>query len=234
MPEGITESSRAPIPRVPARAGVNRFVWDLRAAPLRDFPGLIMYQTDTRGPMVPPGRYQVRLTAGGQTLTQPIAINKDRRLTKVTDADLAEQFAFATEVGAAFSQTSDMVVRIRRLKAETASRLDGVREPVVRAAGEKLVSDLTAIEGELYQYKNRATKDPLNFPPKLNNKIAVLLSVVDAGDGKPTEQSYSVYRELSVKLAAEKARLDALVAKDLAAFNAQLTRVGKPPISLTS
>ena len=230
MPEGITESSRAPVPRVPAQAGVNRFMWDLRSAPLRDFPGLIMYQTDTRGPVVPPGRYQVRLTAGGQTATQPIVVKKDARLAGVSDADIDEQFHFATDIGAAFSQTSDMVVRIRRLKSAVASRLDGVRDPAIRAAGEKLAADLTAVEGELYQYRNRATKDPLNFPPKLNNKIAVLLSVVDSGDGKPTEQSYSVYRQLSVALAAQQTRLQTLVATDLAAINARLARVGKAPI----
>jgi hypothetical protein len=231
MPDGITESSRAPIPGLPARPGVNRFVWDLRSAPLRDFPGLIMYQTDTRGPMMPPGRYQVRLTANGRSLTQQIVVKKDTRLKDVADADLAEQFQFATEIGAAFSRTSDMIVRIRRIKAQIAARLDDVRDPAVRAAGDKLTADLTAIEGELYQYRNRATKDPLNFPPKLNNKIAVLLSVVDSGDGKPTEQSYSVFRQLSVALAAEQARLDALVARDLAAFNAQLARMRKMPVS---
>ena len=230
MPEGITESSRAPVPRVSAQPGVNRFVWDLRSAPLRDFPGLIMYQTDTRGPVVPPGRYQVRLTAGGQTATQPIVVKKDVRLTTVSDADIEEQFHLATDIGAAFSQTSDMVVRIGRLKSAIAARVDGVRDPAIRAAGEKLAADLTAVEGELYQYRNRATKDPVNFPPKLNNRIAVLLSVVDSGDGKPTEQSYSVYRQLSVALDAQKARLDAIVGKDLAGFNAQLVRAGKPPV----
>jgi hypothetical protein len=65
----------------------------------------------------------------------------------------------------------------------------------------------------------------------LNNTIAVLLSVVDSGDGKPTEQSYSVFRQLSVALAAEQARLDALVANDLAAFNVQLARIKKMPVS---
>ena len=55
--------------------------------------------------------------------------------------------------------------------------------------------------------------------------------MVDSGDGKPTEQSYSVYRQLSVRLDAEQARLQALIARDLAAFNAQLARIRKTPIS---
>ena len=206
MPEGVTESSRAPIPRVPAKAGMNRFVWDMRSAPLRDFPGLIMYQTDTRGPVVPPGRYQVRLTAGGRPLTQPIVIRKDARETNVTDAHLQEQYGFARKIGDAFSQTSDMVVRIRRLKVQIADRMKGLDDGAILNAAEKLTAALTAVEGELYQYQNRSTKDPLNFPPRLNNKIAVLLSAVDTGDFRPTDQSYAVFEALVARLAAASRR----------------------------
>ena len=228
MPEGITESSRAPTPRVPARAGVNRFVWDLRAAPLRDFPGLIVYQTDTRGPMVPPGHYAVRLTVGDRTLTRPVVVKKDGRLATVTGEDLAEQYRFATQIGASFSRTSDIVVRTRRMRSRIAQDLIGVADRAVRATGDSLTRELAAVEGEVYQSKNRSTKDPLNFPPKLNNKLAVLASVVDAGDGRPTSQSYAVFRDLSAALGAVQARLDALVTKALPAFDAQVARVQKP------
>src|SRR5207247_2387774 len=232
MPEGVTESSRAPIPRVPARAGMNRFTWDMRSVPLHDFPGLIMYQTDSRGPTVPPGRYQVRLTAGGYTLTQPVMIRKDARATHVTDADFQEQYRFAREIGDAFSQTSDMVVSTRRLKAQIADRMTGIIDSsVIMNAAAKLEASLTMVEGELYQYQNRSTKDPLNFPPKLNNKIAVLLSVVDSGDGRPTDQSYAVFNELSSKLSGQNQAFDALLARDVPAFNALLARVGRQPIA---
>jgi len=231
MPEGVTESSRAPVPRVPAKAGMNRFVWDMRSAPLHDFPGLIMYQTDTRGSIVPPGRYQVRLTTGGRAWTQPVTIDKDARLTMVSDSDLQEQFRFAREIGAAFSQTSDMVVRVRKLKAQIAARMEGLNDSAtISAAAEKLTGALTAVEGELYQYQNRSTKDPLNFPPKLNNKIAVLLSTVDSGDSRPTDQSYAVFKELSQALAGQTQTLDAVLTRDVASFNALLARARRPPI----
>ncbi len=231
MPEGVTESSRAPVPRVPAKAGMNRFVWDMRSAPLHDFPGLIMYQTDTRGPLVPPGRYQVRLTTGGRTWTQPVTIDKDARLTLVSDSDLQEQFRFAREIGDAFSQTSDIVVRVRKLKAQIAARMEGLNDSAtITAAAAKLTGALTAVEGELYQYQNRSTKDPLNFPPKLNNKIAVLLSTVDSGDSRPTDQSYAVFKELSQALGRQKQTLDGVLGRDVASFNAVLARAHKPPI----
>jgi photosystem II stability/assembly factor-like uncharacterized protein len=232
MPEGITESSRAPVPRLPAKAGMNRFVWDLRSAPLRDFPGLIMYQTDTRGPRVPPGQYQVRLSVAGQTRTQPAVVKKDVRLASISDADYQEQFRFAREIGEAFSQTSEIVVRIRRVKADVTDRLEGVTDAAAVAAGRKLVGDLTAVESELYQYRNRATKDPLNFPPKLNNRIAVLLSVVDSADGRPTDQSYAVFKELSAAFTAQKRAFDALMTTDVPAFNTVRAKVKRRPITL--
>ena len=217
MPEGVTESSRAPVPRVPAKAGMNRFVWDMRSAPLHDFPGLIMYQTDTRGPLVPPGHYQVRLTIGDRSWTQPITIDKDGRLTTVSDSDLQEQYRFAREIGTAFSQTSDMVVRVRRLKAQIVARMEGLNDSAtIAAAAASLTNALTEVEGELYQYQNRSTKDPLNFPPKLNNKIAVLLSTVDAGDTRPTDQSYAVFKELSQALGRQKQTLDTVLVRDVA------------------
>jgi photosystem II stability/assembly factor-like uncharacterized protein len=229
MPDGVTESSRARVPRVPSGAGMNRFVWDMRAAPLHDFAGLIMYQTDTRGPVVPPGRYTVRLTVAGQTLTQPAVVKKDARLTTVTAADLDEQYRLATDIGTSFSRTSDMVVRIRRLRAQTTAELKGVSDAGVRAAGDTLLRNLTTVEGDLYQYRNRSTKDPLNFPPKLDNKIAVLLSVVDAGDGRPPAQTYAVFKELSAALRQIEKRLDVILAKDVPAYAAKLARV-KPVV----
>ena len=62
---------------------------------------------------------------------------------------------------------------------------------------------LTAVEEEVYQVKNRSGQDPLNYPIKLNNKIAALSGVVEARDNKPTDQSYAVFKELSGQTRAQ-------------------------------
>lgn len=66
--------------------GVQRFTWDLRY--------------DNFGPLVVPGRYQVRLSADGWTQTQPLEIKLDPRLAGdgVTQADLEEQLALLLKV----------------------------------------------------------------------------------------------------------------------------------------
>jgi hypothetical protein len=90
--------------------------------------------------------------------------------------------------------------------------------------GDTLTGKLTAIEGEIYQYRNRSSQDPLNYPIMLNNKLAALQGVVEAGDGKPTAQSYAVFKELSGRLDAELAKLDAALKTDLPPFNAEIAK----------
>ncbi len=220
-----------PATTVSASAGLNRFVWDMRVSPSHVFPGLIMYQATTHGPTVPPGSYQVRLVAGDRTLTRNFTITKDSRLTGVTEADLDDQFRLGRQIQNAFSLTNDTVVRIRKIKSEIADRLSKVQDPSVKSRGEQLASSLTKIEGYLYQYRNRASKDPLNFPPQLNNKLGALLSIVDSGDFRPTDSSYTVFKDLNAELDEQITSLDRLVKREIPAFNAAIAPAGLAPVS---
>jgi hypothetical protein len=86
------------------------------------------------------------------------------------------------------------------------------------------------IEGEIYQYRNRSSQDPLNYPIRLNNKLAALQGVVEGGDGRPTEQSYTVFKELSSRLDAELAKLDAVLKAELPAFNKEIAAKKLKPV----
>ena len=96
-----------------------------------------------------------------------------------------------------------------------------------------MTAHLTDIEGEIYQHRNRSSQDPLNYPIRLNNKLAALQGVVEAGDGAPTAQSVAVFADLSGRLDIQLKRVDAAVAKDVAAFNATLTSRQLAPIVTT-
>ena len=214
---GDDEEGGAPPPqlKVPSQKGMNRFTWDMRSTPSHVFPGLIMYQASVRGPVLPPGRYEVKLITGATTVTRTFTIARDTRVANITDAQLQKQYGFARDVQSKFTLTIDTVVRIRRIKAEIADKAAKTNDPAVTASAERLTAELTEIEGHLYQYRNRSTKDPLNFPPQLNNKFGSLLSVVDSGDAPPTDASYAVFEELSAKLAEQLTALDKLLARDL-------------------
>ena len=59
-----------------------------------------------------------------------------------------------------------------------------------------VISRINLVEEKLYQTKNRSGQDPLNFPIRLNNKLAHLSSVASVGNFKPTDQMYNVRDEL--------------------------------------
>src|SRR5215472_7575495 len=90
---------------------------------------------------------------------------------------------------------------------------------------------LSAIEEEIYQVQNRSGQDPLNFPIKLNNKLAALERVIETGDGKPIAGAEVVFKELSDQFAAQKAKFDAIIKTDLPAINQTLPKPLEVPTS---
>jgi hypothetical protein len=206
-----------PPARVTANAGMNRFVWNLRYPDATTFPGLIMWAGSVTGPRVSPGTYTVRLTAGGQTQTQTFEVNKDPRLT-TTPEDYAKQLSLAMQLRDKLSETNQGVIEIRLLRAQLEPYTHRSEKAVAEAAS-SLIKKLIAVEEELYQTKNRASEDPLNFPIKINNKLAYVMGVVEGSDNQPTAQSYTVYEELASEANARLNELKTLMTADLAAFN---------------
>jgi hypothetical protein len=217
-------------PKVTTKAGMNRFQWDMRYKGARDFPKMIFWAGGVRGPLALPGTYQVKLTANGDTQTQPLTIVKDPRETEVSDADLQEQFTLALQIRDKVTQANEAVIRIRHLKEQAKARADQAKDAKLTAAAEALSAKLTTIEGEIYQYRNQSNQDPLNFPIKLNNKLAALQNVVESADGKPTRPSYEVFTDLSARLATQVSALEACINGDLRSLNTLVTARKLNPI----
>jgi photosystem II stability/assembly factor-like uncharacterized protein len=230
MEEGEEAPRQGPPARVSGAKGMNRFTWDMRYPNAADFPGMIMWAASTRGPAAPPGRYQVRVTAAGQTRTQDFDIRRNSAVPGVTDADLQAQFALALQISNRVSDANRAVVRIRDLKTQIAERSGKSTSDAVKAPAQKLTDQLTEVEGEIYQHRLRSGQDPLNYPIRLNNKLAALQGTVEAGDSRPTDQSHAVFKELSARLDTQLKRLAALVDKDLSTFNAALQAAGLEPV----
>jgi hypothetical protein len=185
---------------------LNTFTWDLRYPPPAFFKGIVLWSASPfHGPLAPPGKYQVRLTAGGQVLTRPFEIKLDPRLKAVTPEDVQQQFQLAMMIRNATNKANQAVIEIRRLK----DRIN--RAGPVNAAHKDLLARLSRVEEDLYQVKNQSGQDPLNFPIKLNNRLATLEEIVETGDARPTAGDYQVFQELSADLNRELAELNAML-----------------------
>jgi photosystem II stability/assembly factor-like uncharacterized protein len=219
--------------RVPAEAGLNRFVWDMRAPEAVKVPGDVTTEQSIAGPVVPPGRYQVRLTVNGQRFTQPLEIRKDPRVT-ATQEDFDAQFELLLQIRDKLSETHTTINQIRALRDQVegwVKRLNGAERRAVREQGRALVRQLTAIEEELIQPRAKGQLDTLHFPVKLNAKLAALTSVVASADGAPTRQSYEVFRDLCARIDAQIERYRKLLETDVAAFNAAVLEAGLAPVA---
>jgi len=126
-----------------------------------------------------------------------------------------------------------MVIEIRELKKQMQDRLKANPDVSLKSALDAFAGKLSAIEEDVYQVRNRSNQDPLNFPIKLNNKLAALDRSIETGDGKPTAGDYQVLEELSKQLATQQARL-AEALKGLPQVNRLLTDHGLKELTPTT
>src|SRR6267142_4190422 len=223
-PAGEGESFGGAAAQVPIEVGLNRFVWDMRYADTVRFPGMILWSGETRGPKVVPGTYQVKLPVEGSTMTDTFEVRADPRLT-TTAADYAKQLDLALKIRDKLNETHNAIIQIRDVKKQVedlVKRVGGQSKPIADA-GAALNKKLTEVEEALYQTKNQSSQDPLNFPIRLNNKLAALGGVAARSETPPNDQSYAVYEELAAQIDAPLQRLAQIIKTDLPAFN-QLVR----------
>jgi photosystem II stability/assembly factor-like uncharacterized protein len=212
--------------RVTTDVGLNRFVWDMRYADAVRFPGMILWSGETRGPKIAPGIYQVKLTVDRQTMTEKVVVKPDPRL-QTTAADYAKQLELGLKIHDKLSETHNAIIEIREIRKQIDDLLKRLRgQPnfkTINDASTVLNKNLTTIEEALYQTKNQSSQDPLNFPIRLNNKLAALGGVVSGSDYPPTAQSYVVYDDVVAQIDAQLQKLAQILKTDVPAFN-QLVR----------
>jgi hypothetical protein len=223
--------------RIGTGKGMNRFTWDLRQEGAVVFPGMIMWAAQPqRGPASPPGPYSVRVTANGETKTRAFTLGVDPRLLSlgITEAYLQEQFTLSSRVRDKVTEANMAVVQIRGIREQVNQRLQKVsarRKAEIQKLADGLLGPLAAVEEEIYQVRNQSNQDPLNYPIKLNNKIAALMGVIESADHRPTDQTYEVFKELSDALDAELKKKTATLAAELPRLNAAFQREKIEPVN---
>jgi hypothetical protein len=86
------------------------------------------------------------------------------------------------------------------------------------------------VEEALHQTKARSSQDVLNFPIRLNNRLASLAGTVSAGDHRPTEQAVQLHKELTAQIDRELGKLRKVLDDDLPRLNDLLARKKVPAI----
>ena len=234
-PVGTAQPPQTKEPKVPVEAGLNRFVWNMRqpdAAKIEGEGGTWeAFENQLVGPQVAPGTYRARLTVDGETLETSFEIRKDPRVS-ASQEDLEAQFALAMQVHGKLSQTHQTINAIRKLKKqldlwEARAKEQGGEARLINAAS-SLRKKASAVEEELVQVKAKSRQDTLNYPAKLNAKMAGLLGAVGGADFAPTQGMRDVYADLARRVDAQVKKWDALVRTDIPAFD-RIVRASSVP-----
>jgi photosystem II stability/assembly factor-like uncharacterized protein len=211
--------------------GVQRFTWDLQSEPVVSFPGMVLWGATTNGPIVLPGTYRARLTVNGRALPPESFVVKKHPYHAASDEELRAQYEFASQIRDKVNEANNAVIQIRRIKQQLADRISKTSNADVKAIAEELTKQLSAVEEDVYQVRNQSNQDPLNFPIKTNNRLASLLRVVLAGEGRPTGNTGPIFEDLKAELKAETDRLQRALATYLPRFNQAAQRAGLQPVS---
>ena len=187
------------------KLGLNSFNWDLRYPSASYFKGMILWGAGIhQGPLSVPGKYTIRLTADSLVLSKNFLIKLDPRVKDVSQKDLTERFQLAIKVRDQTSRANNAVIKIRELKSDLLHQ-DSAN------FSKPYYQQLSAIEESLYQVKNQSEQDPLNFPIKINNRLAALQRSIETGEGRPTDAAYQVFKELTNELEKILSQLDLLL-----------------------
>ena len=173
---------------LPAQAGVNRLVWDLRSKPTVELDYDVVFgaagpeEKAIAGYHVAPGRYQVRLTRGDSVSTREFDVIWDPVIDVSTDAIDAQQ-AF---VAGAFDMVDDLYRRVKTL--QNIQKQVELRKSLAKDAGDDTVVDaadelldaLKAWQESVTTPERETFQDVINFEPKLD---AFLINVYQQANG---------------------------------------------------
>ncbi len=223
-----------PSPIADTKKGMNRFVWNMRYPDAKKVPNAVMWGGTHIGPKAVPGQYKVKMTVDGKSQTQIFNILKDPRVS-TTQSDFQDQFDLLMDIRNRTTEINEKILTIRSIKGQVNTltslmKESGFKNDNITKAGKDLVKSLSTIEEELIQVKSKSRQDPLNYPIKLDNKIAALVGVVSSIDAKPTAQSYDVLEDLVSQAQVHYKKLNKVLTDDLYKFNDMVSDAAVPAV----
>jgi photosystem II stability/assembly factor-like uncharacterized protein len=216
-------------PAAPFRpvAGLNAYQWDLRADPPTSLPGNINIWGTTNGYLVPPGRYQVRLTVGSTVQAQTFEVRNDPRVTTPA-AELAARDSLARTINARIGEINDALIRLRDVKEQVSKFVERTKDAPSAAAiagkGKAITAAVDTLDPQL-STKAANGQDVINYRNGINAQYAFLLGNVEGNDvvSQPARERFA---ELERLWPALRARIETLEQQDVPAFNKLLQEAG--------
>jgi photosystem II stability/assembly factor-like uncharacterized protein len=218
-PQAIADIWIVPPARLTARAGMNRFVWDLRysiaaAAGEADDE----YGMAALGPQVLPGTYQVRLTVAGQHYSEPLKVVLDPR-SAGSPTDLAKQQELAVEVARQMAKCVQLTRQGAALEKQLSDAKMTISDAVLVAQIASVESDAEKIFGVSGGWDAPAAASGVGA---VLADLAAVNGVIDSADRMPPAPANALFQQASAALTSHSTAWEALKNGKLAELNRAL------------
>ena len=208
--------------KLAVKKGSNVFYWDMMYPAAKKVKGMILWWASLNGPMALPGDYTVRITANKTTLEKPFTILKNP-VSETSLEDMRLQFHFINDINEKVTEIHQGLINIKKIKKQIATLKKSIKDKTKHAElldfANQLVEKVTTIETTLYQTKSKSGQDPLNYPIRLNNKLAHLNSLTRIGSYRPTDQAIAFKKAITKEIDAEMGKLYTIFDKEVKRLN---------------
>jgi photosystem II stability/assembly factor-like uncharacterized protein len=233
------EAKKPKDPRIPKEEGLNRFIWNLRYPDATkiddDETANEIVESGIPGPAVPPGYYRVRLQVAEHTFEQEFEVRKDPRIA-ATDTDLRAQFDLLLSVRDRLSDTHKAINDLRAVRRRAQDWLARAKDKpeleAVATAAQGVIDRLKPIEAELINVEAKSRGDTLNFPVRLNGKLAALAGNISSADAAPTTSASAVFNDVSARVQAQLDQLSETIVTEVGNLNEAIRKANLPAVGV--
>jgi hypothetical protein len=212
--------------------GMNQFEWDMNYPDAERLDGLILWNGQVGGPKAAPGSYFARFKMANDSLDVPFTILADPNY-KASQAELEEQFNHLVTIRDKFSAIIKAIKNIRDIRqqmADLAARSGKELPKEIKQQMDTVGKQITAVEEALHQTKAKSSQDVLNYPIRLDDKLASIYNASAAGQSGLSKQSKDAYAELVVLIDQQLNKLRSIMNEDVARLNQLIHEKSLPVI----
>lgn len=209
------------------KEGNNIFNWNMMYDGAESVKGMILWWASLSGPMALPGSYKATLKLNDKTQSQTFTILKNP-ISEATESDMKAQFDFINDINTKMTEIHKALKNVKKVRSQVGLLKKSITDKEANKElidfADQLVKEMTTIEETLYQTKSKSGQDPLNFPIRLNNKLAHLNSLTRVGNYAPTDQAIEFKNEITATIDIELQKLYSLFNNEVKELNEKVKK----------
>jgi len=217
----FSTTAQRPAEKIDVSKGMNQFIWDMNYPEAERLEGLILWNGFVGGPKAPPGQYFAKFKSGSDSAEVPFTILADPNY-KTTPAEYNEQFDLLITIRDKFSEVMKAIKTIRDIRQQMSdfgSKQGKDMPKEIKQQIDTINKQMTAVEEALHQTKAKSSQDVLNYPIRLDDKLAGVYDAASVGNAAPSKQVKEAYAELAALIDDQLNKLKTIMKDDVTKLN---------------